>query len=55
MEFLTALQARDYVKEGYSVDSIWRSKNRFNISLNQGLPDGWGSVCQRYHGKLLEQ
>ncbi|MCL9672155.1 fimbria/pilus outer membrane usher protein [Citrobacter sp. MNAZ 1397] len=44
MEFLTALQARDYVKEGYSVDSIWRSKNRFNISLNQGLPDGWGSV-----------
>ena len=44
MEFLTALQARDYVKEGYSVDSVWRSKNRFNISLSQGLPEGWGNI-----------
>lgn len=44
MEFLTALQARDYVKEGYSVNSVWRSKNRFTISLNQGLPEGWGNI-----------
>lgn len=44
MEFITALQARDSVKAGYSVDSIWRSKNRFTLSLNQGLPEGWGSL-----------
>ncbi|VTP15148.1 Outer membrane usher protein HtrE precursor [Phytobacter ursingii] len=44
MDFLTALQTRDNVKQGYSVDSVWRSKNRFTISLNQGLPDGWGNI-----------
>jgi len=44
MEFLTALQARDYVKEGYSVNSVLRSKNRFTLSLSQGLPEGWGNI-----------
>lgn len=44
MEFLTALQTRENVRNGYSTDNIWRSKNRFTISLNQGLPEGWGSI-----------
>lgn len=44
MDFLTALQSRDAVKDGYDPNSIWRSKNRFTISLNQGLPEKWGSL-----------
>lgn len=45
MDFLTAMQTRDAVKKGDDPDSIWRSKNRFSISLNQGLPGkGWGSI-----------
>lgn len=44
MDFLTALQSRDAVKDGYDPNSIWRSKNRFTISLNQGLPEFWGNL-----------
>lgn len=44
MEFLTALQTREVVKNGYDPNEIWRSKNRFTLSLNQGLPENWGSV-----------
>ncbi|MDU7134822.1 MAG: fimbria/pilus outer membrane usher protein, partial [Enterobacteriaceae bacterium] len=44
MDFLTALQSRDAVKDGYDSNSIWRSKNRFTISLNQGLPEFWGNL-----------
>lgn len=44
MDFLTALQSRDAIKDGYDSNSIWRSKNRFTISLNQGLPEFWGNL-----------
>lgn len=44
MELLTALQTREVVANGYDPNSIWRSKNRFNVSFNQGLPEKWGSL-----------
>ncbi len=44
MELMTALQTRDAVKNGYDPNSIWRSKNRYTLSLNQGLPEKWGNI-----------
>lgn len=44
MDFLTAMQTRNAVSEGLDPNSIWRSKNRFTASVNQGLIDGWGSL-----------
>lgn len=44
MDLLTALQSRDAVRDGYDPNSIWRSKNRFTVSLNQGLPETWGNI-----------
>lgn len=44
MDFLTAMQSRDAVKQGYDPDTIKRSKNRFTLTINQGLSDTLGSV-----------
>lgn len=43
-DFQTAMQARDEEKHGRSANNIWRPKNRFNITMNQGLPESWGQV-----------
>jgi outer membrane usher protein len=41
---------------GRSANNIWRPKNRFNITMNQGLPEGWGpGLYDRLHPELLER
>lgn len=44
MDLQTAMQTRAEVRRGDSQDSVWRSKNQFSLSLNQGLPAGWGNI-----------
>ena len=44
MDFMTAMQTRDAVAQGYSPDSIWRAKNRLTLTAGQGLPDNWGQL-----------
>jgi len=44
MDFMTAMQTRDAVAQGYSPDSIWRAKNRMTVTAGQGLPDNWGQL-----------
>lgn len=43
-DYSTAMRMRDELEYGGSVDNIWRPKNRFNITVNQGLTEGWGQV-----------
>ncbi|MGL5389758.1 MAG: fimbria/pilus outer membrane usher protein [Serratia sp. (in: enterobacteria)] len=42
MDFMTAMQTRDAVAQGYSPDSISRAKNRLTVTAEQGLPENWG-------------
>lgn len=44
MDLQTAAQTRDAVKHEGDPDTIWRSKNQFSLSLNQGLPLGLGNL-----------
>ncbi len=44
MDFMTAMQTRDAVAQGYSPDSIWRAKNRMTLTAGQGLPENWGQL-----------
>lgn len=44
MDFMTAMQTRDAVMEGFSPDSVARAKNRFTVTVGQGLPDSWGQL-----------
>lgn len=43
-DYRTAMQAMDEERQHGSISNIWRPKNRFNITLNQGLGDGMGQV-----------
>ncbi|MFN3066642.1 fimbria/pilus outer membrane usher protein [Serratia sp. J2] len=44
MDFMTAMQTRDAVAQGFSPDSIWRAKNRLTVTAAQGLPENWGQL-----------
>lgn len=44
LDLMSAMQTRDAIKDGLDPNSISRSKNRFTVSLNQGLPSGWGNI-----------
>ncbi|UOY68662.1 fimbrial biogenesis outer membrane usher protein (plasmid) [Enterobacter kobei] len=44
MDFMTAMQTRNALAEGYSADAIWRAKNRMTMTFGQGLPEGWGQL-----------
>lgn len=44
MDFMTAMQTREAVADGYSPDSVWRAKNRLTVTAGQGLPDMWGQI-----------
>lgn len=44
MDFMTAMQTRDVVAQGYSPDSISRAKNRLTVTAGQGLPENWGQL-----------
>lgn len=43
-DYRTAMQAIDEERQHGSISNIWRPKNRFNITLNQGLGDSMGQV-----------
>jgi outer membrane usher protein len=42
MDLQTATQTRDAIKHGDDPNTVWRSKNQFSVSLNQGLPASLG-------------
>ncbi len=44
MDLQTAMQTRDAVEHEDDPDTVWRSKNQFSLSLNQGLPAGLGNI-----------
>ncbi|MGL4726473.1 MAG: fimbria/pilus outer membrane usher protein [Scandinavium sp.] len=44
MDFMTAQQTRDAVEHGYDQNNIWRPRNRYSVTMSQGLPDGWGQL-----------
>lgn len=44
MDYLTAMQTIDQIKNGDESGQIRRQKNRFTLNLSQGLPDDWGQV-----------
>ncbi|EOY8407214.1 fimbria/pilus outer membrane usher protein [Enterobacter asburiae] len=44
MDFMTAMQTRNALSDGYSADTIWRAKNRITMTFGQGLPTGWGQL-----------
>lgn len=44
MDLLNAIRTIDLLENGQNQDNLWRSKNRFTVSLNQGLPTGWGQI-----------
>jgi outer membrane usher protein len=56
MDYMTAMQTRNAVEQGYGADTIWRAKNRFTVTAGQGLPGNWGqfyvsSSVQNYWNK----
>lgn len=42
LDYRTAMLMIDEVENGRSPENIYRPKNRFTTTLNQGLPDGYG-------------
>lgn len=44
MDLQTAVQTRDAIKHDSDPNTVWRSKNQFSLSLNQGLPAGMGNI-----------
>ncbi len=44
MDYMTAMQTRNALTEGYDPNSIGRAKNRLTLTASQGLPEGWGQV-----------
>ncbi|CAI2039700.1 Heat shock protein E [Serratia fonticola] len=44
MDFMTAMQTRDAVAQGFSPESISRAKNRLTVTAGQGLPGNWGQL-----------
>lgn len=44
MDLQTAMQTREAISHGDNPDTVWRSKNQFSLSLNQGLPANWGNI-----------
>ncbi len=43
-DYLAAMRSLDEVRRGRDVNGVWRPKNRFNITMNQGLPGNGGQV-----------
>lgn len=44
MDLQTATQTRDAISHDDDPNTVWRSKNQFSISLNQGLPLNLGNL-----------
>lgn len=44
LDFLTAMRSLDAQERGHNSDNIWRPKNKFTVTANQGLPGSWGQL-----------
>jgi outer membrane usher protein len=44
MDYMTAMRTMDAIKNGEDKGNIWRQKNRFTVSISQGMPDDWGQL-----------
>ncbi|WP_448196461.1 fimbria/pilus outer membrane usher protein, partial [Raoultella planticola] len=42
MDFMTAMQTRDRIRQGGEEGDILRVRNRVTFSISQGLTSGWG-------------
>lgn len=42
-DYSSAVQAINEERYGRSINNIWRPKSRFNVTIDQGLPEGWGT------------
>lgn len=42
-DYMSAVQAINEERHGRSINNIWRPKSRFNVTIDQGLPEGWGN------------
>ncbi|HEJ0337332.1 TPA: fimbrial biogenesis outer membrane usher protein, partial [Klebsiella aerogenes] len=43
-DYTTAMRVLDEERHGGSAENIWRPKNRFNVTMNQGLPGDRGQM-----------
>ena len=43
-DFSDAMQAIDQERHGGDINNVWRPRNKFNITLNQTLPDDYGQL-----------
>lgn len=44
LDYRTAMLMIDETENGHNPDSIYRPRNRFSTTLNQGLPEGYGQL-----------
>lgn len=44
MDYLTAMRSLDAEKHNQNPDNVWRPKNKFTVTINQGLPETWGQI-----------
>lgn len=42
MDYLTAMNTREAVRQGFPASSVGRAKNRVTLTAGQGLPGDWG-------------
>jgi outer membrane usher protein len=42
MDYLTAMNTREVVRQGFPASSVGRAKNRVTLTAGQGLPGNWG-------------
>ncbi|WP_193016020.1 fimbria/pilus outer membrane usher protein [Proteus sp. FME41] len=42
-DYMSAVQAINEERHGRNINNIWRPKSRFNVTIDQGLPEGWGN------------
>lgn len=43
-DYMTAMRVMDEERHNHSVTNVWRPKNKFNVTLSQGLVEGWGQI-----------
>jgi outer membrane usher protein len=44
MDYMTAMQTIDSLNNGEDASQIHQQKNRFTVSISQGMPDDWGQL-----------
>lgn len=44
MDYMTAMESIQAIHDGEDPNTIQRQKNRFTVTISQGLPDEWGQI-----------